>query len=181
MFSKFLKNGRRWWGSWNFYQKREEGFGLHFPTLMTYDMCNILMLFTMYNCVIVLSSISVILNNLLILYLYNSTCFLRCNKPYNSAMCCKMALMNWNWSISLLVNVCAPNTTYIQNTMQHLHVCSECVCISRGPLVVEVGYHPRKKIHVIRVVFRTRQCTRVHHLGVQKRAKLGKKGVFLVI
>ena len=45
-----------------------------------------------------------------------------------------------------------------------------------GALVSEVGYHPRKKIDVIRVVFRTKQCTRVHRLGVQERAKL-EKGV----
>ena len=47
---------------------------------------------------------------------------------------------------------------------------------SWGTLVYEVGYHPRKKIHVIRVFFfRTRQCTCIHRLGVQKRAKFGKK------
>ena len=34
------------------------------------------------------------------------------------------------------------------------------------------------KIHVIRVVFRTRQCTRVHCLGVQKRAELEKRVCF---
>ena len=51
----------------------------------------------------------------------------------------------------------------------------------RGALSFEVGYHPRKKIHVIRVVFQARQCTRVHCLGVQKRKKKKKerkKGVF---
>ena len=55
----------------------------------------------------------------------------------------------------------------------------------RGALSFEVGYHPRKKIHVIRVVFQARQCTRVHCLGVQKRKKKKKKRkgkrVFLVI
>ena len=40
------------------------------------------------------------------------------------------------------------------------------------------GCQARPKIHVIRVVFRTRHCTRVHHLGVQKRAKLGKRVCF---
>ena len=46
-----------------------------------------------------------------------------------------------------------------------------------GALVFEVVYHPHKKKKriVIRVVFRTRQCTCVHRLGVQKRAKLEKK------
>ena len=56
--------------------------------------------------------------------------------------------------------------------------------VPRGPLVFEVGYQPRKKIHVIRglgLFFRTRQCTRIHRLGVQKREKLEKKGVFLVM
>ena len=51
-----------------------------------------------------------------------------------------------------------------------------------GALVFEVGYHPRKKIHVkLGLFFRTRQFTRAHRLGVQKRAKLEKKGVFLAI
>ena len=36
-----------------------------------------------------------------------------------------------------------------------------------GSLIFEVGYHPNKKIHVIRVVFRTRRCTCLHCLGVQ--------------
>ena len=47
-----------------------------------------------------------------------------------------------------------------------------------GALVFEVGYHPRKKIHVIKLIFRTGQCTRVHRLGVQKRAKLEKRLCF---
>ena len=46
-----------------------------------------------------------------------------------------------------------------------------------GPLVFEVGYHPRKKNHILGLFFGTRQCTHVHHLGVQKRAKLGGKKV----
>ena len=44
-----------------------------------------------------------------------------------------------------------------------------------GALECQGGYQARPKIHVIRVVFRTRHSTRVHRLGVQKRAKLKKK------
>ena len=48
-----------------------------------------------------------------------------------------------------------------------------------GPLVFEVGYHPRKKkITSLGLIFRTRQCTHVHRLGVQKRAKLEKRVCF---
>ena len=43
------------------------------------------------------------------------------------------------------------------------------MCTPGGALVFEVGYHPRKKIHVIRVV---------HRLGVQKHAKLEKRVCF---
>ena len=53
--------------------------------------------------------------------------------------------------------------------------------ISRGALVFEVGYHPCKKIHVIRVVFQN-QTMYVHtSFRVAKTCKIGKKGVFLVI
>ena len=45
-----------------------------------------------------------------------------------------------------------------------------------GPRVFEAGYHPRKKIHVIRVVFQDQAMYARTFLGVQKRAKLGKKG-----
>ena len=41
-----------------------------------------------------------------------------------------------------------------------------------GPLECQGGYQARPKIHIIRVVFQDRHCTRVHCLGVQKRAKL---------
>ena len=44
-------------------------------------------------------------------------------------------------------------------------------------LVFEVEYHPLKKIHVIRVVFQD-QPTYIHHLGVQKNAKLEKSVCF---
>ena len=48
-----------------------------------------------------------------------------------------------------------------------------------GALAFEVGYHPRKKkIASLGLFFRTRQYTRVHRLGVQKRAKLEKKVCF---
>ena len=46
-----------------------------------------------------------------------------------------------------------------------------------GALVFEIGYHLRKKIHVIRVVFQD-QAMYVHHLGVQKHAKLEKRVCF---
>ena len=46
-----------------------------------------------------------------------------------------------------------------------------------GPLVFQGGYHPRKENHIIRSFFRTKRCTRVHHLGYQKHAKLKKKGM----
>ena len=44
-----------------------------------------------------------------------------------------------------------------------------------GALVFEVGYHPRKKIHVIRVVFQ--MITRTSFRGA-KTCKIGKKGLF---
>ena len=50
-----------------------------------------------------------------------------------------------------------------------------------GPLVFEVGYHPRKKIHVIRVVFQDQAMyVRTSFRGA-KTCKIGKKGMFLVI
>ena len=51
----------------------------------------------------------------------------------------------------------------------------------RGPLVFEVGYHPRQKIHVIRVVFQDpAMYARISFRGA-KTCKIGKKGMFLVI
>ena len=47
-----------------------------------------------------------------------------------------------------------------------------------GPLKCQGGYQARPKIHVIRVFFRTRHCTRVHRLGMQKHAKLEKRGIY---
>ena len=45
-----------------------------------------------------------------------------------------------------------------------------------GALVFEVGYHPRRKIHVITVAcFSGPGNVHVHRLGVQKHAKLGEK------
>ena len=44
-----------------------------------------------------------------------------------------------------------------------------------GSLLFEVGY-PRKKSRNKGCLFKTRQCTRVHRLGVQNRAKLKKNG-----
>ena len=50
-----------------------------------------------------------------------------------------------------------------------------------GPLVSEVGYHPRKKIHVIRVVFQDKAMYARTSFRGAKTCKIGKKGVFLVI
>ena len=55
----------------------------------------------------------------------------------------------------------------------------QVVC-PRGPLVFEVGYHPRKKIHVIRVVFQDQAMYARTSSGDAKTCKLAKKGVFLV-
>ena len=47
-----------------------------------------------------------------------------------------------------------------------------------GALVFEVGYHPRKKINLIRVVFQDQAMyARTSFRGV-KTCKIGKKGVF---
>ena len=51
-----------------------------------------------------------------------------------------------------------------------------------GALVFEVGYHPRKKIHVIRFVFQDQAIYgRTSSFRGAKTCKIGKKGVFLVI
>ena len=50
-----------------------------------------------------------------------------------------------------------------------------------GPLVFEIGYHPRKKIHVIRVVFQDQAMHARTLLRGAKTCKIGKKGMFLVI
>ena len=50
-----------------------------------------------------------------------------------------------------------------------------------GPLVSEVGYHPRKKIHVIRVVFQDQSMYARTSFRGAKTCKIGKKGMFLVI
>ena len=51
----------------------------------------------------------------------------------------------------------------------------------RGPLVSEVGYHPRKKIHVIRVVFQDQAMYTPTSFRGAKTCKIGKKCMFLVI
>ena len=53
--------------------------------------------------------------------------------------------------------------------------------IPRGPLVFEVGYHPRKKIHVIRVVFQDQAMYAHTSFRGAKMCEIGKKGMFLVI
>ena len=52
--------------------------------------------------------------------------------------------------------------------------------LSRGPLVFEVGYHPRKKIHVIRVVFQDQAMYAGTSFRGAKTCKIGKKGMILV-
>ena len=49
-----------------------------------------------------------------------------------------------------------------------------------GPVVFEVGYHPRKKIHVIRVVFQDQAMYARTLFRGAKTCKIGKKGAFLV-
>ena len=49
-----------------------------------------------------------------------------------------------------------------------------------GALVFEVGYHPRKKIHVIRVVFQDQAMYARTSVRGAKTCKIAKKGVFLV-
>ena len=57
-----------------------------------------------------------------------------------------------------------------------------CICHNPGgPLVSEVGYHPRKKIHVIRVVFQDQAMYARTSFRGAKTCKIGKKGMFLVI
>ena len=59
---------------------------------------------------------------------------------------------------------------------------SSCNFVSRGgPLVFEVGYHPRKKNHVIRVVFQDKAMYARTSFRGAKTCKIGKKGVFLAI
>ena len=50
-----------------------------------------------------------------------------------------------------------------------------------GPLVSEVGYHPRKKIHVIRVVFQDQAMYARTSFRGARTCKIGKKGMFLII
>ena len=47
-----------------------------------------------------------------------------------------------------------------------------------GHLYLKLDIIQVKKIHAIRLFFRTRQCTRIHPLGVQNRAKLEKRMCF---
>ena len=72
-------------------------------------------------------------------------------------------------------------------TLPELSILIECVgllpctSIPGGPLVFEVGYHPRKKIHVIRVVFQDLAMYARTSFRGAKTGKIGKKGMFLVI
>ena len=58
---------------------------------------------------------------------------------------------------------------------------SDNVARGGGPLVSEVGYHPRKKIHVIRGVFQDQAMYARTSFRGAKTCKIGKKGMFLVI
>ena len=50
-----------------------------------------------------------------------------------------------------------------------------------GALVFEVGYHSRKKNHVIRVVFQDKAMYERTSFRGAEMYKIGKKGVFLAI
>ena len=50
-----------------------------------------------------------------------------------------------------------------------------------GSLVFEVGHHPRKKIHVIRVIFQDQAMYARTSFRGTKTCEIGKKGAFLVI
>ena len=50
-----------------------------------------------------------------------------------------------------------------------------------GALVFEIGYHPCKKIHLIRVVFQDQAMYARTSFRGAKTCKIGKKGMFLVI
>ena len=52
---------------------------------------------------------------------------------------------------------------------------------TRGATQMSRGIRLVQKFTQLGLFFRTRHCTRVYRLGVQKRAKLEKKGVFFVI
>ena len=60
-------------------------------------------------------------------------------------------------------------------------VCSIPTKCWGGALVFEVGYHPRKKNHVIRVVFRDQAMYPRASFSCAKTCIIGKKVVFLVI
>ena len=57
-------------------------------------------------------------------------------------------------------------------------LCSSLDVRGGGALVFEVGYHPRKQIHVIRIVFQDQvMYTRTSFRGA-KTCKIGKKRVY---
>ena len=73
----------------------------------------------------------------------------------------------------------------ILELLKHLNPLTEVIChlkilvTSGRALVFEVGCHPLKKIHVIRVVFQDQAMYARTLYRVQKRAKLKKKSMFL--
>ena len=70
---------------------------------------------------------------------------------------------------------------YVYGNMQNHAMRLVCSKYLRGPLVYEVGYHPRKKNHVIKVVFQDQTMYARTSFRGAKTCKIGKKGVFLVI
>ena len=63
---------------------------------------------------------------------------------------------------------------------KHSQMTSTTMVTARGggPLVFEVGYHPRKKIHVIRVVFQDKAMYARTSFRGAKTCKIGKKVCF---
>ena len=90
------------------------------------------------------------------------------------------------WSHSLLLN--SVQARQLLNSVQARQkwsgkLCTTVlsVCMSmrpRGPLECQVGIRLVQKFTKLGLFYRTRQCTRVHRLGVQKRAKLEKRVCF---
>ena len=65
--------------------------------------------------------------------------------------------------------------------MNGLLFLEKLVFVPGAPLVSEVGYHPLKKIHVIRVVFQDKAMYARTSFRGAKTCTIGKKGMFLVI
>ena len=85
------------------------------------------------------------------------------------------------WLIELGVFLCTENHSLYGITPCKYQMIYETLSRGGGALVFEVGYHPRKKIHVIRVVFQDKAMYAHTSFRSAKMGKIGKKGVFLVI